>query len=85
MCLPIFKSTAYSTISLLDDVQRVCDDVYSIFDSFCFFWRGHQTLTTHAVNCPFFEMSLARRTLSCSDCFAKFVQLDVAHFCDCAF
>ena len=73
-------------LSLSNDVsvEGVCKDVDSIFDSFSLFWRWRQTLTVHAVNCPFFGMSQARGTLSCSDCFAKFVQLVVAHFFDCA-
>ena len=33
------------------------------FDFWFFLWRGHQTLTTQAVNFPFFGMSQARRTL----------------------
>ena len=31
------------------------------------------------VNCSVFGMCQACKTLSCSDCFAKFVLLDVAH------
>ena len=42
--------------------------------------RGHQTHTTQAVYCPFFGITQARRTLSCPDFFAKFVQLKIAHF-----
>ena len=38
-----------------------------------------RTPTFKRLTCSFFEMFQAERTLSCSDCFAKFVQLDVAH------
>ena len=42
--------------------------------------RSNHEPPTHAGNCLNFAMSRARKTLSCFDCFAKFVQLDVAHF-----
>ena len=43
------------------------------------FVRGYQTLTASAAICPFSTVSQTCKTLSCSDCFAKFVQLNVAH------
>ena len=79
IALPLFRSMAFSCSFSLDCVQRICKDVDSSFDFICVFLRGFQTLTASAVISSLFGMLQAWRTLSCSDCFAKFVQLDVGH------
>ena len=48
----------------------------------CVLLRGYQTLSASTVDCAFFGMLQANKTLSCSDCFAKFVQLNA--LLDCA-
>ena len=79
MVLPLLRPMAFSSIPSLDCVQRICKDVDSSLNFVCVFLRGSRTLAASAANCPFFGMFQACKTLSCADCFAKFVQLDVAH------
>ena len=55
--LPLFWSMTFSFLTSFYDVQWICDDVNSILDFLCLFRLGHQTLTTQAVNCPFFGIS----------------------------
>ena len=78
MVLPPFRSMTLSLSSSLDNVQRFCKAVDSSANFIFVFLRGYQTLTASAENCSLFGMSQAYRTQSCSDCFAKFVQLDVS-------
>ena len=63
-CLP--RLTAYRSSARMSIILGI----------FCVFMRGYQTLPASAVNSFFFGMFQPCTTLSCSDCFAKFVQLD---------
>ena len=73
--LPLFMSMALSLSSPLDNVQKFSKDVESYSNLICAFLRRYQTLTVSPSEC--FKQI---RHLSCSDCSAKIVQLDVAHF-----
>ena len=78
MMLPIFRSMAFSSCSLFDLMTYRGSEMTSIRLLILSVGSGEgQTLATHAVNCPSFGISQARRTLTCSSFFAKFV----AHPC----
>ena len=72
-CCHLLKSTALSLSSVVLQVNSSLSFIFV-------FLRVYQAFPASAVECPFFGMlQEANRTLSCSDCFAKFVQLDVVH------
>ena len=74
-----FNTMTLSLSSSLDNAQMFCKDIDS-FQNFIFvFLEMYQASSVSAVDCAFFGMLQANSTLNCSDCFAKFVQLDVAH------
>ena len=77
--LPLFMSMALSPSSSLDNVQRFRKDDDSSLNFIIVFLRVYQALSASAADCAFIGMLQANRTLSCSDCFAKFVHLDVVH------
>ena len=79
MVWPLFRSMTFFCSSSLDYVRGSARmSIILLILSACS-CEGIKTLTASAVNCSFFAMFRANRTLSCSHCFANFVQLDVAH------
>ena len=77
--LPLFMSMALSLFSSLYNVLRFCKGVDSFLNFIFVFLRVYQALSASGVDGAFFGMPQANRTLSCSDCFAGFVQLNIAH------
>ena len=71
--------------SSFDNLNRFCKDVGSflIFIFIFVFLRMCPALSASAVD-GLFRMLQANKTLSCSDCFAKFVQFDIVQFFELA-